>query len=97
MELANASVKIFSLQVQKQGQIVIPKDVLNSLQVNEGQTLNLLQIGELVLLVPKQPQETSLAKSFISLMAVNNVSLNDLVEGLQQERQAIWQERQGRA
>jgi len=83
--------------VQKQGQIVIPKDVLNSLQVNEGQTLNLLQIGELVLLVPKQPQVTSLAKSFISLMAVNNVSLNDLLEGLQQERQAIWQERQGRA
>jgi hypothetical protein len=65
--------------------------------VNEGQTLNLLQIGELVLLVPKQPQVTSLAKSFISLMAVNNVSLNDLLEGLQQERQAIWQERQGRA
>lgn len=83
--------------MQKQGQIVIPKDVLNSLQVNEGQTLNLLQIGELVLLVPKQPQVTSLAKSFISLMAVNNVSLNDLLEGLQQERQAIWQERQGRA
>ncbi len=83
--------------MQKQGQIVIPKDVLNSLQVNEGQTLNLLQIGELVLLVPKQPQVTSLAKSFISLMAVNNVSLNDLLEGLQQERQAIWQERQGSA
>ena len=39
-------------------------------------------------------QFTTLTDKFISLMNENNVTLDELLEGLQQERQAIWQEQQ---
>jgi bifunctional DNA-binding transcriptional regulator/antitoxin component of YhaV-PrlF toxin-antitoxin module len=91
-ESANTSMKVFSLQLQKEGQINIPQDVLNTLQTHEGQTLTLLQIGEFAVIVPKIPKVTALTESFVSLMNANNVTVDELLEGLQEERQAIWQE-----
>lgn len=35
-EPVNSSIKVFPLEVQTQGNIVIPQDVLNSLQIHEG-------------------------------------------------------------
>jgi bifunctional DNA-binding transcriptional regulator/antitoxin component of YhaV-PrlF toxin-antitoxin module len=93
-ESANTSMKMFSLQVQKEGQINIPQDVLNTLQTHEGQTLTLLQIGEFAIIVPRIPQVTAVTESFVSLMNANNVTVDELLEGLQEERQAIWQEQQ---
>lgn len=93
-ESANTSMKMFSLQVQKEGQINIPQDVLNTLQTHEGQTLTLLQIGEFAIIVPRIPQVTTLTENFVSLMNVNNVTVDELLEGIQEERQAIWQEQQ---
>ena len=93
-ESANTSMKTFSLQVQKEGQINIPQDVLNTLQTHEGQTLTLLQIGEFAVIVPRIPKVSALTESFVSLMNVNYVTVDELLEGLQEERQAIWQEQQ---
>ncbi len=93
-ESANTSMKMFSLPIQKEGQVNIPQDVLNTLQTHEGQNLTLLQIGELAILVSNPPQVATLTETFISLMNENNVTLDELLEGLQQERQAIWQEQQ---
>jgi len=93
-ESANTSMKVFSLQVQKEGQVNIPQDVLNTLQTHEGQTLTLLQIGEFAIIVPRIPQVTAVTESFVSLMNANNVTVDELLEGLQEERQAIWQEQQ---
>jgi bifunctional DNA-binding transcriptional regulator/antitoxin component of YhaV-PrlF toxin-antitoxin module len=93
-ESANTSMKVFSLQVQKEGQVNIPQDVLNTLQTHEGQTLTLLQIGEFAIIVPRIPKVTALTESFVSLMNSSNVTVDELLEGLQEERQAIWQEQQ---
>ncbi len=93
-ESANTSMKTFSLQVQKEGQISIPQDVLNTLQTHEGQTLTLLQIGEFAVIVPRIPKVSALTESFVSLMNANNITVDELLEGLQEERQAIWQEQQ---
>jgi bifunctional DNA-binding transcriptional regulator/antitoxin component of YhaV-PrlF toxin-antitoxin module len=93
-ESANTSMKMFSLQVQKEGQISIPQDVLNTMQTHEGQNLTLLQIGGFAVIVPRIPKVTALTESFVSLMNASNVTVDELLEGLQEERQAIWQEQQ---
>ncbi len=71
--------KIFSLQVQEEGQVNIPQDVLNTLQTHKGQALTLLQIGELAILVSNPPQVTTLTEKFVSLMNENNVTLDELL------------------
>ena len=56
--------------------------------------LTLLQAGDLVLLTPKQPKVPELADKIAALMESKNVTLADLLLGLEEERKAIWQERQ---
>ncbi len=67
------------------------------MQVNEGETLVLVQVGDFILLTSKLPLVNTLTENFISLMDVNQVSLNELLDGLQQERQFFWQEQQASA
>jgi type I restriction enzyme S subunit len=63
-------------------------------ETHEGQTLTLLQIGEFAVIVSRIPQVTTLTESFVSIMNANSVTVDELLEGLQEERQAIWQEQQ---
>jgi len=93
-ESNNASMQIFSLPVQKEGEVHIPQDVLNNLQTNAGQSLTLIQIAGFAVLLPNVPRVSELTKNFVSLMDDHDVYLNDLLTGLDQERQALWQERE---
>jgi hypothetical protein len=56
--------------------------------------LTLLQVGDVVLLTPKQPQVPQLADRIAALMEKEEISLADLLLGLAEERAAIWRERQ---
>ena len=90
------TIKTFPLSIAEEGQVTLPQEVLKSLQVSLENSLMLLQIGELILLVPRQPKVSFLGERFISLMNTNQVSLENLLDGLQQERQTIWEESQHR-
>ncbi|MGB7712983.1 MAG: AbrB/MazE/SpoVT family DNA-binding domain-containing protein, partial [Microcoleus sp.] len=46
----------FQILLGQGGEITIPQLLQDSLNVNQGDMLVLLQIGNLILLVPKQPQ-----------------------------------------
>ena len=56
--------------------------------------LVLLQIGDLIVLAPKQPQVPQLIDRIPTIMESENVGLTDLLAGLEAEREAIWQEKQ---
>lgn len=62
----------------------------DQLNLTEGDTLTLLQIGDLVLLTPKHlqvPQITAIRED-------EGVDLTDLLDGIKTERAAIWQVKQ---
>ena len=90
----NVDLKTFPVRLRDRGQITVPQTVRETLQVAEGDILTLLQVGDLVLLAPKQPQVPQLADKIAALMEADNVTLADLLLGLEEEREAIWQERQ---
>jgi hypothetical protein len=54
--------------------------------------LTLLQIGDVVLLTPKQPQVPQIADKITAMMEDAGLELGDLLQGLAAERAAIWQE-----
>ena len=45
------------------------------------------------MLIPRQPQVPRLADKIAGLMEEEGVSLADLLQGLKEEREAIWRER----
>jgi len=86
--------KTFPVRLRRRGQITVPQTVRDDLSVTEGDILTLLQVGDVVLLTPRQPQVPRLADKIADMMESEDVSLADLLEGLKEEREAIWRERQ---
>lgn len=83
----------YTIRVRERGQITLPQSVRTSLAVDAGDTLSLVQIGDIVLLSMKTTLIPKLSQEFSTLMQEEGVSLADLLEGLEEERQSIWQER----
>ncbi|MEG4583253.1 hypothetical protein QUA71_27135 [Microcoleus sp. MON1_C5] len=90
----DVEIKQFPIILGQGGEITIPQLLQNSLNVNQGDMLVLLQIGNLIVLAPKQPQAPQLIDRIATIMENENVSLTDLLSGLEAEREAIWQEKQ---
>ena len=92
-ENTGADVKTYPIRLRNRGQITIPQGIRDNLDLTEGDILTLQQVGGLVLLTPKQPQVPKLADKIVSMMEKENVSMADLLLGLEEERKAIWRER----
>lgn len=90
---ANSEIKTYPVRLRDRGQITVPQAVRDKLAVVEGDMLTLLQIGDTILLTPRQPQAPQLADRMATLMEQEGVSLADLLTGLAEERAAIQRER----
>jgi AbrB family looped-hinge helix DNA binding protein len=84
---ADVNIKTYSVRLRNQGQITMPKAVRESLAIADGDILALLQIGDLILLIPKQLRVPQLADKIATLMEQEGVSLNDLLSSLAEERE----------
>jgi bifunctional DNA-binding transcriptional regulator/antitoxin component of YhaV-PrlF toxin-antitoxin module len=90
----DVEIKQFPIIIGQGGEITIPQLLQDSLNVNQGDMLVLIQIGNLIVLAPKQPQAPQLIDRIATIMENENVSLTDLLSGLEAEREEIWQEKQ---
>lgn len=83
----------YAVRLRERGQITLPQPVRDRLAVDAGDTLNLVQIDDVLLLSPRQAVIPKLSQEFTALMTDEGVSLAELLRGLEEERKLIWQER----
>lgn len=95
--MSEYEIKQTTVRLRERGQITIPQAVRDrwATEVNDLDVLNLIEIGDAVFLSPKKLLLPELSKQFSALMDEEGVSLAELLEGLAEERQAIYQERYG--
>lgn len=95
--MSEYEIKQTTVRLRERGQITIPQAVRDkwAAEAIEPDVLNLVEIGDAVFLTPKKLLLPELSKQFSALMDEEGVSLADLLEGLAEERQAIYQERYG--
>ena len=86
-----------SIRLRERGQITIPRSVREDLDLNEGDILNWVQIGDALVLSTRTLQVPGLADRIADLMDAEGVSLADLLSGLKEERESIWREKRGDA
>jgi AbrB family looped-hinge helix DNA binding protein len=89
--------RTYPVRLRGRGQITVPQAVRDDLDVAAGDILTLLQVGDVILLTPKQLQVPRLADKIADMMQAQNVSLADLLTGLEEVREAMWREQQGNA
>ena len=77
----------YSVRLRERGQLTIPQAARDLLSMKEGDTLTLMQVDDLLVLGVTQPQVPRLSAEFSRIMDEEGVSLADLLEGLNEERQ----------
>jgi bifunctional DNA-binding transcriptional regulator/antitoxin component of YhaV-PrlF toxin-antitoxin module len=82
------------VRLRGRGQLTLPQAVRRDLAVDDGDVLNLVQIDDLAVLGRRSSLLPKLSQEFTAIMKEDGVSLADLLQGLEQERDEIWHERQ---
>ena len=82
------------IQVRKKGTITLPVDLRAKYGVDEGDVFSLIDLGDgSFLLTPRISQVNRLGDRVAEMMGEENVSLDDLLSTLDEERERYYQER----
>ena len=84
-----------AIRVRGRGQVTIPGDVRKDLELDEAPFLNLIRVGDCLILTPRRLQRASLAKAAQKAMKDGGLSLEDVLEELRGQRRRYDRDRHG--
>jgi len=84
----------YAVRLRDRGQLTLPQAVRKELAVNDGDILTLVQIDDLAIITRRSSLLPKLSQEFTAIMKEDGVSLAELLQGLEEEREQIWRERQ---
>jgi AbrB family looped-hinge helix DNA binding protein len=73
-------------RVRSRGQITIPRDIREELNLDEETTINFFRVGKVLLMTPKRLQRVALAKKVEREMKREGLTLEDLLADLRSQR-----------
>ncbi len=83
------------IQVRERGQFTIPATIRRGMDIKEGDTFSLLQVGDALIATRKRLVAQEIARTIESIMQEHNVTLDDLLAGLDEQRARYVRERYG--
>lgn len=74
------------VKLRERGQLTIPSEYRKDLNLEENDVLKIMRIGDVLILTPKRMVSDILTKKFEKVMKEKNVTLDDLLEDLKEQR-----------
>jgi AbrB family looped-hinge helix DNA binding protein len=84
------------VRVWNRGQITIPKGFRTDLEISDDTILNMVRLGNSIIITPKSLKFPRLAKEFQAIMKEENISEEDLLTALKEARREIFKEKYGK-
>lgn len=86
-----------NIQIRSKGSITLPVNLRNKYDLNEGDVFSLIDMGEgSFLLTPKRSEITRLGEKVTKVLDAENTSLDELLNGLDEERERYYQDHYAR-
>ncbi len=82
-------------RIWSKGQLTIPKKIRDSLKIEDGRIVSILQIGDNILITPNRLVVSEARAAIAQILKEEKVSLDDLLEGLKEERKRYNKEKYG--
>ncbi|MBC8323354.1 MAG: AbrB/MazE/SpoVT family DNA-binding domain-containing protein [Candidatus Marinimicrobia bacterium] len=76
-----------TLQIRKRGTLTLPKKIREKYTLDEGDPLTLIDLGEGILISPKVSILPKLVSKLEELMEETGIGLDDLIQGIADERE----------
>ena len=84
-----------TMQIKQQGTLSLPSELQTKYELNEGDILTLVDLDGIFLLTPKLSIVSKLAGKIEQLRQKEGLSVEDLIEGLDKQRQRYYEEKYG--
>jgi len=89
------NVKPYKAEIKARGQLTIPKKVREEGNLYEGETVSIIPIGDSILVTPKRLELNEARREIRKIMKASGVTLEALLDGLEDERGALFEETYG--
>ena len=89
------NVKPYKSQIRGRGQLTIPKKVREKGALYDGETVSIIPIGDSILVTPRKLELDEARLQLGRIMKASGVTLETLIEGLEDERRALFEETYG--
>ncbi len=83
-------------EIKSRGQLTIPKQIRVMSQLEEGQIVSIIPVGDSVIITPKRLELDEARREIKRILRASGLSPEDLLSGLQEEREKIYQETYGK-
>ena len=83
-------------EIKSRGQLTIPKRIRVMSRLEEGQMVSIIPVGDSVIITPKRLELDEARREMRKILKASGVSLEDLLAGLKEEREKLYQETYGK-
>jgi len=80
-----------AIQVRKRGVMTIPSELREKYSIQEGDTFQLVDMDGIFVLTPMVPMVPELAREIERFRKESEVSMEELMQGLREERERYYQ------
>ena len=88
--------KPYKAEIKARGQLTIPKKIRQMKHLEEGQTVSLVPLGDVVIIMPQRLELDEARRRITKILRECDVSAEEMLEGLVREREALYKERYGK-
>jgi bifunctional DNA-binding transcriptional regulator/antitoxin component of YhaV-PrlF toxin-antitoxin module len=88
--------KPVTTEIKPRGQLTIPKKIRVMGHLEEGQVVSIIPIGDSVLITPKRLALDEARRELRKIIKASGRSEEDLLKGLQEEREGLYHETYGK-
>ena len=89
------NIKPLTTEIKSRGQLTIPKKIRVMGYLEEGQVVSIIPIGDSVIITPKRLELDEARREIRKLLAASGLSVEDLLSGLPEAREKLYQETYG--
>jgi len=87
--------KPLTTEIKSRGQLTIPKKIRVMGHLEEGQVVSIIPVGDSVIITPRRLELDEARREIKKLLKASRLSEEDLLKGLQEEREKLYQETYG--
>jgi AbrB family looped-hinge helix DNA binding protein len=89
-------IKPLTTEIKSRGQLTIPKKIRAQGHLEEGQVVSIIPVGDSVIITPKRLALDEARRELRRLVKTAGISEQDLLQGLQEVREEVYQETYGK-
>lgn len=90
------TIRSITAEIKSRGQLTIPKKIRVMSRLEEGQVVSIIPVGDSVIITPKKLELDEARKEIKKILKASSLSLEDLLLGLEEEREKVYRQTYGK-